>query len=64
MGKALADREYLEVEERGLKERYYRVGDQDSASAPTAHPHSPCPYIWGTWYLVGGRIVWLMRKDE
>ena len=24
----------------------FSVGDQDSASAPTTHPHSPCPYIW------------------
>jgi hypothetical protein len=28
------------------------AGHQDSASAPTPHPHSPCPYRMEIWHQI------------
>jgi hypothetical protein len=37
--------------------------DQDSASAPTPRPHSPCPYARDSWHLRVGRTVTLKMLD-
>ena len=38
---------------------------QDSASAPTHHPHSPCPYVRGMEHpLVGGTSPRVSHHNE
>ena len=39
--------------------------NQDSASAPTPHPHGPCPYTRGIWHpILGGTQKWKMLTFE
>ena len=42
---------YYDVVETGQRSALFisRAGDQDGASAPTRHPHSPRPYRRGNW---------------
>jgi hypothetical protein len=35
---------------------------QDSASAPTPRPHSPCPYSRDIWHLIVGRTTPIYPK--